>query len=106
MMLTISPHDEVFTVMVRITIEPEDQASLIEMMKKMQPVFQRQPGFIASAMLKSRGGTLAVNYLQWRSERDHEACMNSDEVAEAAKEFTALMEAGRASMEVQTFEVI
>ena len=105
-MLSISPHEEVFTVMVRITVAPEDQASLIETMKKMQPVFQRQPGFVGSAMLKSRDGTLAVNYLQWRSQQDHEACMNSEEVAEAGKEFTALMEAGRATMEVQTFEVI
>ena len=105
-MLTIARDDDVFTVMVRISIEPEDQASLIDIMKKVQPVFQRQPGFVSSAMLKSRDGTLVVNYLQWRSQRDHEACMNSAEVAQAGKALTALMEAGRATMEVQTFEVI
>ncbi len=105
-MATVSRENMVFTVMVRHTVEPKHQKELVNLSKRMLPVFQKQPGLVSLNVHRSLDGTQALTYLQWRSEADHEACRASPEVAAAGSEFTKFIESGRSTIEVQTYQVV
>ena len=92
--------------MVQLSVDPENQRELVELSRNMIPVFERQPGFISLDLHRSLDGTQIVTYLQWRSKADHEACATSPEVAAAGNEFLRFLEAGKATMEVKTFEIV
>ena len=105
-MTTISRDNNVFTVMVQLNVDPENQGELVELSRSMIPVFERQPGFISLDLHRSLDGTQIVTYLQWRSKADHEACATSPEVATAVNAFMRFLESGKAAMEVKTYEII
>ena len=105
-MTTISRNNNVFTVMVQLSVDPESQRELVELSRNMIPVFEQQPGFISLDLLRSLDGTQIVTYLQWRSKADHEACAISPEVASAGNAFMRFLESGKATMEVKTYEII
>ncbi len=67
-MATVSKENMVFTVMVRHTVEPKHQKELVNLFKRMLPVFQKQPGLVSLNVHRSLDGTQVLTYLQWRSE--------------------------------------
>lgn len=93
------------TVIVRFAVEPGDQPTLLDMARRMQPVFARQPGFVGAALHRSTDGTRIVQYLQWRSADDHQACMENPEVAAEGEPFMRYLETGKATMEVHDYVV-
>ena len=106
-MVTIRDDNAVFTAIVRIDLQqPDDQPALIEAATRMIPVFEKQPGFISLSLHRGLRGTQIVTYLQWRSKADLEACQANPEVIAAGQEFLAYLASGRATIDVQTFEVV
>jgi heme-degrading monooxygenase HmoA len=106
-MVTICDDNSVFTAIVRIDLQqPDDQPALIEAATRMIPVFRKQPGFISLSLHRGLRGTEIVTYLQWRSKADHEACQSNPEVIAAGQAFLVYLASGRATIDVQTFEVV
>lgn len=94
------------TVMVRFEVGPIDQQHLVDLCLQNLSVFQAQTGFVSGTLLRSNDGSAVVNYLRWRSEADHLACMNSPDVVAKGKALVNFLGAGRATLEVKVFEVV
>ncbi len=94
------------TAIVRFEVGPDDQSELIDLCQQNLSVFKAQPGFVSGTLLRSSDGSAVVNYLRWRSEADHLACMNSPDVAARGKALVDFLEAGRATLEVKTYEMV
>ena len=68
-MTTIDRGGEVVTQINVITVEPENQDKLVELMsQQVEEVMSQQPGFISINLHKSLDGTRVVNYVQWESQ--------------------------------------
>ena len=106
-MMVIDKDSGVTTVMVLMTVKPEDQDALTELALAAEPFFAKQPGFVSASLHKSTDGTRLVQYLQWRSLADSEACMASpDWRADAGVAFMEFIGTGRATIEPQAYEVL
>ncbi len=70
--------------------------------------FAEFDGFVGGATHVSADGGRIVQYLQWRSEEDHLACMNDPSWADlpSSQRFMELVESGRATMDVRTYDVV
>lgn len=105
-MAVLSDTESVFTVMVRVETPPERQQELVEISKRVAPVFARVPGFVSYHLHRGREGGVVISYLQWRSEDDHLACMSNPEVMAAGVEWMAFVSEAQAKLSVETFEVV
>lgn len=105
-MATISAENDVTTVVVEVSIDPDDQPSVTAMMQRLSPVFARQPGFVSLNLHKSDDGARVMQYIQWQSLEDHYACMASEDVAASGGAFMALLSSGKATMDVKVYEVV
>ncbi|WP_438003741.1 antibiotic biosynthesis monooxygenase family protein [Sorangium sp. So ce321] len=67
-MVTISPHNSVQTVIVRLVVEPSRAQELLEQLDEyMNKVVKRFPGFVSSTLHHSEDSTRIINYVQWES---------------------------------------
>lgn len=94
------------TVIVTLTCDPADQDALLGLARGVLPAFARQPGFVSSSLHKSTDGTKVLNYLQWRTEADHLACMQNADVAAAGADFMAFVEERRVQIELGVYDVV
>lgn len=80
---TISPDQEVVTLINVFTVTPENQQRLIDVLDEAtEQVMSSRPGFVSANIHASLDGTRVTNYAQWRSEGDFQA-MLKDPVAGA-----------------------
>lgn len=85
-MPTIAKNNEVITVIVIFTVEPERQQELIDTIIRFSDTVKQQPGFVSASLHKSLDGVKVANYAQWKSQPDYSAFVNNSEVqAHAAK---------------------
>jgi len=105
-MATIAKDKNVYTVIVRLKNAGVDMGELTEAARGGLAVFSRQPGFVSMTIHRSRDGSELLTYLQWRTEADHIACTRSPEVMAQSGDMMQLLQSGRVSMEMQTYEVI
>lgn len=85
-MPTIAKNNEVITVIVIFTVEPERQQELIDTIIRFSDTVKQQPGFVSASLHKSLDGVKVANYAQWKSQSDYSAFVNNSEVqAYAAK---------------------
>ena len=91
-MAMLSADAPCFTVMVSVAVPPTHRDELVAIMVETAPAFAAQPGFVSSHLHASHDGGRVINYLQWRSQADHEACYASPDVASAG---AAFMEAAK-----------
>ena len=70
--------------------------------------FPEFDGFISGALHKSADGTRLVQYLRWRSEADHLACIHDPcwDTDPSSKRFLDLAESEGVTMEVRVYEVV
>jgi quinol monooxygenase YgiN len=62
------------------TVEPVNQARLIELLTKATEVSVRQAqGFISASLHRSTDGTRVTMYAQWRSQEDYQAMRQNPE---------------------------
>jgi quinol monooxygenase YgiN len=73
-MTMISKDAKLVTFINVFTVEPANQAQLIELLSKVTNDFVRHaPGFVASSLHRSLDGTKVTMYGQWRSMAEYEA---------------------------------
>lgn len=84
-MPTITKNNDVVTVIIIFSIEPERQQELIDTILTFVDTVQKQPGFVSTSLHKSLDGVRVMNYAQWRSQEDYEAFVNNSEVQALGK---------------------
>jgi quinol monooxygenase YgiN len=106
-MSTIARSADTCTVIVTVDAEPDAMADLEAHAREGLRQFARAAGFVRGALHKSTDGRRLVQYLQWRSEADHHACMNDPrwEDAPTTRRFMELIDSGRATMDVRIYDV-
>ena len=98
---------DVYTVIVTMDCEPDDQDELINVAKQTEGIFARQPGFISSALHRKGDGTRVLQYLQWESKEANDACMASSDWQDGtADAFMAFIHSGKATMDPADYEVV
>lgn len=85
-MPTIATNNEVITVIIIFTVEPDRQQELIDAIADFIETVKQQPGFVSASLHKSIDGVKVANYAQWRTLEDYQSFRNNAEVrAKAAK---------------------
>lgn len=106
-MATMSNDNNLYTVLVRYTVDPKDQAELVEVLKRSAKAFEPLPGFVSLTMHRGIEGKEVLVYLQWRSKEDSDACMTNPVWLQAGQElYSTFIMAGRATMDPQPFEIV
>ena len=105
-MATLSVNNRCFTVMVTVTVPPSHRDELVAIMVETAPVFAAQPGFVSSHLHRSHDAGRVINYIQWQSAADHQACMASPEVAAGGQPFMDFVERHGLEVDVRTFDIV
>lgn len=65
-------------------------------------------GFVSGALHRSTDGSRLIQYLQWKSEKDHMACMNhpSWDDNPSSRRFMEFVESGQARVDVRVYDVV
>lgn len=79
-MPTVAKNNDVITVIVIFTVEPERQQELIDTIISFLDTVKQQPGFVSASLHKSLDSVKVANYAQWKSQSDYEAFVNNSEV--------------------------
>jgi heme-degrading monooxygenase HmoA len=99
--------NDVYIVLVRYTVKAEDQAELVEVLKRSAGGFEPLPGFLSLTIHRGLNGEEILVYLQWRSQEDSDACMTNPIWLEAGKElYTHFIQTGRATMDPQPYQIV
>ncbi|SDL88685.1 antibiotic biosynthesis monooxygenase family protein [Sediminibacillus halophilus] len=73
-MTQISKNDPILTLINVFTVDPENQARVVELLTKATDISVRHaPGFISSSLHQSLDGTKVTMYAQWKSEEEYNA---------------------------------
>lgn len=105
--MQISHDSGLCTVIVTVDGAPEHLAEAAEHASQGLRRFAGFPGFVAGATHRSADGARLVQYLQWRSEADHQACMADPSWADdpSSQRFMAQMQAGQIAVDVRVYTV-
>lgn len=95
-----------FTVLVTLKVPEERQAEILRLAQGNLPVFAQQPGFLSAQVFRSHDGMRILTWLQWESQADHEACMQSQDWAQCDPRFSTLLDRGTIQMDVRTYEPV
>ena len=99
--------DAAFTVIVTMECQPEEQGQLVDVAKRAEPIFARQPGFVSSALHRSHDGKSVLQYLQWTSRDASDACMASPDWQDgSADDFMAFIHDGKATMQPMSYDIV
>lgn len=79
-MPTVAKNNDVITVIIIFTVEPERQQEVIDTIISFLDTVKQQPGFVSASLHKSLDGLRVANYAQWKSLEDYEAFANNAEV--------------------------
>lgn len=85
-MATIAIDQDVTTVIIIFTVEPQQQQALIDAIANFLETVKQQSGFVSANLHQSIDGVKVANYAQWQTQADYENFINHAEVqAQAAK---------------------
>ncbi len=95
-MPSISENNEIFTVIIMFTVEPEQQQKLVDVIiSEVERWVRYRPGLVSSHFHKSLDGTRIVNYAQWATEeawqaftQDTEATVLRQKIESVGKEIS------------------
>lgn len=80
-MPAIAKNNDVVTVIVIFSVEPERQQELVDsIVEFVETAVKQQPGFVSASIHKSLDGIRVMNYAQWKSQEDYEAFVHNSEV--------------------------
>ncbi len=105
-MTMIGKDNRVVTVMVRFSVQPAEAERLMEMSRRIMPLFAAQPGFVSANLHVSQDRTELVQYLQWRCAADHYACMANEQLQQIGEEMMDLVMSGQLGMEMHIYDVV
>lgn len=108
MATTIRAGGSLCTVIVTVDADPEVLPELQAHARDGLGRFATFPGFVSGALHRSADGGRMVQYLQWRTEADHLACMAHPgwDDLDSTRRFMELVNSGVARMDVRTYEVM
>ena len=89
-MTTISPNNDVVTLINVFTVPPEYQQRLVDLLiEATESVMSTLPGYVSANIHRGLDGRHVANYAQWRSREDFEAMLQHPQagthMGEAAK---------------------
>jgi quinol monooxygenase YgiN len=61
--------NRVITQITTVTVDPDNQDEVLELMKERARFMAKQPGFVSVSLHRSEDGSHVVNYIQW-TDRD------------------------------------
>jgi antibiotic biosynthesis monooxygenase (ABM) superfamily enzyme len=100
---TISPNEDVVTLINVFTVEPEKQQELIDVLiGATEQVMSKLPGYVSANIHRSLDGTKVTNYAQWRRREDFEAIFDNVEAAKHMRHAAELA----ASFEPSLYQVV
>ena len=80
-MTTISPEEEIYTLINVFTVAPEKQQQLVEtLIETTEGWVKPHPGFLAATIHKSLDETRVANYAQWRNKEAFDRSMSDPQV--------------------------
>jgi len=102
MTTTISPGAQIVTAINVLSVEPKNQARVVELLSLASDVLAKnQPGFISANIHRGLDGTKVVNYVQWRSKKDFESVFHN---ADFMQLYSQIKEIARP--EPNTYEIV
>jgi heme-degrading monooxygenase HmoA len=97
----IAEDQDVVTLINVLTVAPEDQERLVELLARAtEEVIAHRPGFVSANIHRGLDGTRVANYAQWRTREDFEAMLHDPAAAAHMREAAAL-----AAFEPHLYEV-
>lgn len=101
-MTMISKHDKLVTFINVFTVEPANQARLIELLTRAtEDSVRHVPGFVSADLHRSFDGKKVAMYAQWRSLEDYQAMRGNPVAAPFLEQALAI-----ASFEPGMYEVV
>jgi len=80
---TITPDQDVMTLVNVFTVEPDSQQELVDLLvRATDEVMQHLPGFVSANIHRSDDGEHVVNYAQWATLADFEAMQRDPRATE------------------------
>ena len=106
-MVNIESARELCTVIVTVDAPREIMDDLLSHAESGLQLFESFEGFVAGALHRSDDGERIVQYLQWRTRADHDACVADPRWADwpSSVRFMEHVDAGRARVDVRTYAV-
>ena len=91
MALTIDPGNPVWTLINTFEVRPGKQGAILACLRDFTEDFARfLPGFVGSAVYASRDATRVINYVQWRSQADLHAMLDTEQAQAHRQEVSPL----------------
>lgn len=101
-MTTISPENDVVTLVNVFTVEPEDQQRLVDLLvEATESVMNKRSGYVSANIHRGLDGRHVVNYAQWQNREDFEAMLRDPEARAHMGEVAKL-----ATFEPYLYEVV
>jgi len=101
-MITVSKENDVVTLINVLTVEPENQQRLVEMLvEATEKTMKNLSGFVSATIHKSADGVRVTNYAQWRRREDFEGMLKN---REATAHMKPIMEI--AKFDAHLYEVV
>lgn len=75
-----------------VTLPPDNQDEVLELMTERAKFMARQPGFVSITLHRSQDGGHVVNYIQWKNAKDLAAAHHSPEFRKKWPRFGELAE--------------
>lgn len=102
MTTTISPDAQIVTAINVLSMEPKNQARVVELLSLASDVLAKnQAGFISANIHRGLDGAKVVNYVQWRSKKDFESVFHN---ADFMRLYSQIKEIARP--EPNTYEIV
>ena len=107
-MTTIEAGANCCTAVVTVDADPEVIMEMKKHARRGLDRFSQFEGFVSGALHKSTDGGRLIQYLQWRREADHLACMNDPRWGEeeSTRRILDHVVSGRATMDVRIYDVM
>ncbi len=94
-------------VMVLMTVPAEKANEFQRLATATLPIFEKQPGFVSATLHKSADGSKFIQYLQWQTKAQSDACMMSpDWMAEAGQQYMGFVQANGVEMLPMDVEIV
>lgn len=100
-MPTIAKKNDVLTVIIIFSVEPERQQELVDTIIEFVETVKHQPGFISASIHKSFDGVRVMNYAQWQSQSDYRTFVHNSEVQAVGKKLSEFQ-----MLDSHVFEVV
>jgi quinol monooxygenase YgiN len=98
----IREDNRVVTQITTVTVDPDNQDEVLDLMKERARFMAKQPGFVSVSLHRSEDGSHVVNYIQWTDREKLAAAHHSPEFRRKWPRFGELVD----EVEPALYEVV